>query len=94
MGREVSFGPDCRIDTSRASPRRRTPLWAQRRRAGDLLSAVANFPSFPIVLEAYRECLADAFDMPGLIEMLRRVESRRTRVVTVTSRTPSLERHQ
>jgi len=73
----------------RRFPGRRTPLWAQRRRAGDLLSAVAHFPSFPIVLEAYRECLADTFDMPGLIEMLRRVESRRTRVVAVTSRTPS-----
>jgi len=70
-------------------PGRRTPLWAERRRAGDLLSAVAHFPSFPIVLEAYRECLADAFDMPGLIEMLRRVELRKTRVVTVTSRVPS-----
>jgi ATP-dependent Lhr-like helicase len=73
----------------RRFPGRRTPLWAQRRRAGDLLSAVSRFPSFPIVLEAYRECLADAFDMAGLTDVLHRVETRRIRLNTVTTRAPS-----
>ncbi len=73
----------------RGLPGRRTPLWAQRRRAGDLLAAVSRFPSFPIVLEAYRECLADAFDMTGLREILHRVETRRIRLSTVTTRAPS-----
>ncbi|MBI5536072.1 MAG: DEAD/DEAH box helicase [Deltaproteobacteria bacterium] len=71
------------------SPTRRTPLWAQRRRAGDLLAVASRFPSFPIVLEAYRECLRDVFDMAALIDVLRRVEMRRIRVTTVDSVAPS-----
>lgn len=73
----------------RRSPMKRTPLWAQRRRAGDLLAIVSRYPSFPIVLETYRECLRDALDLPGLIEVLRAVENRSVRVSTVDSVAPS-----
>jgi ATP-dependent Lhr-like helicase len=73
----------------RRDPRRRTPLWAQRKRARDLLAVAARHPSFPIVLETYRECLRDAFDLPGLAEALRDVASRRVRVTTVDTRKPS-----
>jgi len=73
----------------RRDPRRRTPLWAQRRRASDLLAVASRYPTFPIVLEAYRECLRDAFDLPGLVGLLRDVESRRVRVTTVDGRRPS-----
>ncbi|MGH7280444.1 MAG: Lhr family helicase, partial [Polyangiaceae bacterium] len=66
----------------RRKPGQRTPLWAQRRRATDLLSVASKYPSFPILLETYRECLRDVFDMRGLVELLRRVESRRIRVTT------------
>ncbi len=62
---------------------RRTPLWAQRKRAADLLAVATEYPSFPIVLETYRECLRDAFDLPGLTDVLRAVESRKIRVTTV-----------
>ncbi len=50
---------------------RRTPLWAQRKRAADLLAVASRYGSFPIMLETYRECLRDVFDLPGLIEILR-----------------------
>ncbi len=73
----------------RRDPRRRTPLWAQRKRAGDLLAVASRYPSFPIVLEAYRECLRDAFDLPGLVAILRDVETRQIRVTTVDGRRPS-----
>ncbi len=73
----------------RRDPRRRTPLWAQRKRAGDLLAAASKHPEFPIVLETYRECLRDAFDLPGLVTLLRDVQSRRVRVATVDARKPS-----
>jgi len=66
----------------RRRPGQRTPLWAQRRRATDLLSVASKYPSFPILLETYRECLRDVFDMRGLVDLLKRVESRRIRVVT------------
>jgi ATP-dependent helicase Lhr and Lhr-like helicase len=74
-------------------PRRRiggrTPLWQQRKRAADLLAVASKFGSFPMLLEAYRECLRDLFDLPALIETLRAVRERRIRVVTVDSTTPS-----
>ena len=73
----------------RRDPRRRTPLWAQRKRASDLLGVASRYPSFPIVLEAYRECLRDAFDLGGLVSLLRDIEARRVRVTTVDSRAPS-----
>jgi ATP-dependent Lhr-like helicase len=73
----------------RRDPRRRTPLWAQRKRAGDLLAVAARHPEFPIVLETYRECLRDAFDLPGLVAVLRDVAERRLRVTLVDTRVPS-----
>ena len=60
----------------RRMPGRRTPLWLQRRRSADLLSVAARYPSFPVLLETYRECLRDVFDVPGLIQILRQIEDR------------------
>jgi len=74
-------------------PRRRAdgraPLWQQRKRAYDLLSVASRYPGFPLLLEAYRECLRDVFDMPALIETLRGIEQRQLRVHVVDTRTPS-----
>ncbi len=67
----------------------RTPLWAQRKRAHDLLGVAAQYPSFPILLEAYRECLRDVFDLPSLVLLLQRIEARRIRVTPRESRSPS-----
>ncbi len=73
----------------RRDPGRRTPLWAQRRRAAGLLAVASRHPTFPMVLETYRECLRDVFDLPGLVGLLRDVSSRRVRVTTVDTRSPS-----
>ena len=73
----------------RRYPGRRSPLWAQRKRAADLLAVASRYGSFPMILETYRECLRDVFDLPGLLEILRRIASRRIRVVAAVSRAPS-----
>ncbi len=73
----------------RRHPTRRQPLWAQRKRAADLLAVAARHPSFPIVLETYRECLRDVFDLPGLVSVLRDIEKRRVRVSTIDTHAPS-----
>jgi ATP-dependent Lhr-like helicase len=73
----------------RRRPGQRTPLWMQRKRAHDLLQVAARYPSFPIVLEAYRECLRDVFDLPGLVEIASRVRRREIRLVTVDTEAPS-----
>ena len=74
-------------------PRRRadqrSPLWQLRKRSYDLLSVASRYPSFPLLLEAYRECLRDVFDMPALIEILKEVEQRKLRVHVVETRKPS-----
>ncbi|MEL3946266.1 ATP-dependent helicase [Streptomyces sp. LNU-CPARS28] len=73
----------------RRSPGKRTPLWQQRQRAAQLLEVTSEFGSFPIVLEAVRECLQDVFDVPGLTELMGDIESRRVRLVEVTPPEPS-----
>ncbi len=95
LGSTALFAAKFREAASRALllPRRRadgrTPLWQQRKRAYDLLSVASRFPSFPILLEAYRECLRDVFDMPALAEVLRAISNRQIRVHVTDSRTPS-----
>lgn len=73
----------------RRTPGKRTPLWQQRQRAAQLLQVASEFGSFPIVLEAVRECLQDVFDVPGLRELMGDIESRRVRLVEVTTPEPS-----
>jgi ATP-dependent Lhr-like helicase len=70
-------------------PDQRTPLWQQRQRSADLLSVAGKYPSFPILLEATRECLNDVFDVPALTEVLRDLRSRKIRLVPVDSQQAS-----
>src|SRR5207302_9183818 len=93
LGSTGLFAAKFRESAARALllPRRRadgrTPLWQQRKRAYDLLAVASRYASFPILLEAYRECLRDVFDMPALQEILRGLGNRTLRVHTVDSRT-------
>jgi ATP-dependent helicase Lhr and Lhr-like helicase len=95
LGSTALFAAKFREAASRALllPRRRadgrTPLWQQRKRAYDLLNVASRYASFPILLEAYRECLRDVFDMPALMETLRAIGNRSIRVHVTDSRTPS-----
>jgi ATP-dependent Lhr-like helicase len=73
----------------RRRPGQRAPLWMQRKRAADLLTVASRYGSFPIILETYRECLQDVFDLQALMDILRRVERRELRVVTVDTEAPS-----
>jgi ATP-dependent Lhr-like helicase len=67
----------------RRRPGSRTPMWQQRQRSADLLSAAGHFPDFPMLLETTRECLRDHFDVPALQELMASVAARRTRIVAV-----------
>ena len=70
-------------------PGMRAPLWQQRKRSADLLAVASRYGSFPVLLETYRECLRDFFDMPALISTLADVRSRKVRIATVDTETPS-----
>jgi ATP-dependent Lhr-like helicase len=73
----------------RRRPGMRTPLWQQRKRAADLLAVASRFGSFPALLETYREVLRDHFDMPSLVDVLRRLQARTLRLTTIDSKAPS-----
>ncbi len=67
----------------RRRPGTRTPLWQQRQRAADLLAVASRYGSFPILVETYRECLSDVFDLDALREVLAGVERREIRIHAV-----------
>ena len=65
----------------RYNPGRRSPLWQQRQKAAQLLDVARTFPTFPIILETVRECLQDVYDLPALLALTRRIDSRALRLV-------------
>ena len=79
IGASSLFGARFRMNAARAlllprgSARRRMPLWLQRLKALDLLQSVREHPSFPILVETYRDVLTDAFDMDALAQVLGRI---------------------
>lgn len=74
----------------RLRPGKRMPLWAQRLKAQQLLAVAKSYASFPIMLETYRSCLQDIFDVPALKEVLGEIRRRQIRIdeVDTTSASP------
>ena len=72
-----------------ARPGRRTPLWLQRVKAGQLLEASRQFQDFPVSVEAARECLQQYYDLPALTDLMERLASGRVRVVDAITSEPS-----
>ena len=70
-------------------PGQRTPLWQQRQKSAQLLQVASKYGSFPIMLETFRECLQDVFDVPSLQELMGKIRSREVRVVDVETALPS-----
>src|SRR5213592_1541057 len=95
VGQTALFGARFRENAARALliPRRRpgerTPLWQQRLKAQGLLQVARKYASFPIVLETYRECLQDVFDLPALKRLLARLRARELDLVDVETATAS-----
>jgi ATP-dependent Lhr-like helicase len=95
LGSTALFGARFRENAARAlliprrRPGKRTPLWQQRLKSASLLEVARRYGSFPVILETYRECLNDWFDLPALRDILRRVQSRELAVVEVETATAS-----
>jgi ATP-dependent Lhr-like helicase len=73
----------------RAGFKRRTPLWLNRLRAKRLLSAVSRYEDFPILVETWRCCLQDEFDLVSLERLLDEVRRGTIRISAVSTRSPS-----
>jgi ATP-dependent Lhr-like helicase len=95
VGSTALFGARFRENAGRAlliprrRPGQRTPLWQQRLKAQSLLEVARKYGSFPIVLETYRECLQDVFDLPALRGILRGLQSRELDLVEVETASAS-----
>ena len=95
VGETALFGARFRENAGRALliPRRRpgerTPLWQQRLKAQSLLQVARRYPAFPIVLETYRECLQDVFDLPALKRLLHGLRTRQVDLVDVETASAS-----
>ncbi|HEY3106372.1 MAG TPA: DEAD/DEAH box helicase [Gaiellaceae bacterium] len=93
LGSTALFGARFRENAARAlliprrRPGQRTPLWQQRLKAQGLLQVARRYADFPVVLETYRECLQDVFDLPALKNLLAALRERRIDLVEVE--TPS-----
>jgi len=73
----------------KSSSRRRMPLWLNRLRSKKLLDSVLGYEDFPILLETWRECFQDDFDMEGLRLILDELESGTIAVSEVITHHPS-----
>jgi len=73
----------------RAYPGKRTLLWQQRLKSQSLLEVAREHPRFPVILETYRECLRDVFDLPALRQILTDLHSRKLGLVEVETPTAS-----
>jgi ATP-dependent Lhr-like helicase len=93
VGDSALFGARFRENAARSlliprrRPDQRTPLWQQRLKAQGLLQVARRYPAFPVVLETYRECLQDVFDLPSLKRLLQGLRTRQIDLVDVE--TPS-----
>src|SRR4030095_2254242 len=82
VGDSALFGARFRENAARAlliprrRPDQRTPLWQQRLKAQGLLQVARRYGSFPVILETYRECLQDVFDLPALKRILHGLQTR------------------
>jgi ATP-dependent helicase Lhr and Lhr-like helicase len=95
VGQTALFGARFRENAARAlliprrRPGQRSPLWQQRLKAQGLLQVARKYASFPIVLETYRECLQDVFDLPALKKLLHGLHTREIDLVDVESSSAS-----
>ena len=89
------FGARFRVNAStalllpRSGFRNRTPLWMHRQRSKKLLEAVSPFGDFPVLVETWRTCLQDEFDLESLKRVLGEVEAGEIAVSEVRTRSPS-----
>jgi len=73
----------------RRTPGRRSPLWQQRLRAGELLAIAQAYPEFPILIETARECLQDVYDLDALDALMQRLAQGSVAIADVTTEVPS-----
>jgi ATP-dependent Lhr-like helicase len=67
----------------------RKPLWMSRLQSQKLLDVVLKYEDFPILLETWRSCLQDEFDLPNLHRVLDELATGEIAVTEVNTERPS-----
>jgi len=89
------FGARFRENAGRAlllpktSFKKRMPLWLNRLRSKKLMNAVMPFEDFPVLLETWRTCLRDEFDIENLKLLLDELASGQIQVSETMTTTAS-----
>ncbi len=68
---------------------KRTPLWIQRLRCAETAEAVLKEPDHPAVVETYRECVNDIFDLRSLYDLVEKISLGKVKVLDVYTEKPS-----
>ncbi len=68
---------------------RRMPLWLNRLRAQKLFKAVTRYTDFPLLIETWRQCLKDEFDLKALGTLLDEILRGEITVSETTTQGPS-----
>ena len=90
-----TFGAHFRENAGRAlllpkqNFKKRMPLWLNRLRSKKLLQSIQRFEDFPILLETWRTCLQDEFDLPNLKACLDEIHTQQVRFTAVKTHRPS-----
>jgi len=67
----------------RSGFQKRMPLWHTRLRSKKLFESVLGYENFPILLETWRTCLQDEFDLENLKKLLRELQSGKIKCTAV-----------
>jgi ATP-dependent Lhr-like helicase len=73
----------------RVNFKKRMPLWLNRLRAKKLMAAVTPYADFPIMLETWRTCLKDEFDLETVKLLLDEINDGRISISETVTSQPS-----
>lgn len=68
---------------------KRTPLWVQRLRSAEIAQYVLTKPDHPAVVETYRECMNDVFDIKSLYKLMKNISAGDIKTLDVYTDRPS-----
>jgi ATP-dependent Lhr-like helicase len=89
FGAQFRTGAGRALLITRGGLRRRMPLWMTRLKAQKLMAAVMGLADFPLLLEAWRSCLQDGFDLGTLQKRLQELDRGEIRLSETVTQTPS-----
>lgn len=68
---------------------KRAPLWIQRLRCAEIAQSVLTKPDHPVVVETYRECMNDIFDIKNLYRLIENIGAGSVKVLDIYTEKPS-----